>query len=121
MPRNSIRLVGLDLDDLVTLKARIDLAIRERVASERRRLQARIDELSRLTRTKSGRQVQHRRVNRSPRKTARRTNPLKGKKLPPKYRGPNKETWSGRGLPPRWLVELEKKGKRRDSFLVVRK
>ena len=34
------------------------------------------------------------------------------------YRGPNGETWSGRGLAPRWLAELERKGKNRDSYLI---
>ena len=29
---------------------------------------------------------------------------LKGKKVPPKYRGPSGETWAGRGARPRWLV-----------------
>src|SRR5262245_14033375 len=29
---------------------------------------------------------------------------LKGRKVPPKYRGPSGETWAGRGAKPRWLV-----------------
>ena len=29
---------------------------------------------------------------------------LKGKKVPPKYRGASGETWAGRGARPRWLV-----------------
>lgn len=28
------------------------------------------------------------------------------------------ETWSGRGRPPRWIVEAEKAGKNRDQFLI---
>jgi len=31
---------------------------------------------------------------------------LKGRKVPPKYRGPSGETWAGRGAKPRWLVGL---------------
>ena len=27
---------------------------------------------------------------------------LKGRKVPPKYRGPSGETWAGRGAKPRW-------------------
>src|SRR5215217_3282169 len=30
-----------------------------------------------------------------------------GKMVQPKYRGPNGETWSGRGIPPKWLTALE--------------
>ena len=36
---------------------------------------------------------------------------LKGKKVPPKYRGPSGETWAGRGAKPRWLVAAIKGGK----------
>ena len=35
-----------------------------------------------------------------------------------KYRGPNGETWSGRGRLPRWLHAAEAEGKSRDSFLI---
>src|ERR1700746_2976116 len=43
---------------------------------------------------------------------------LKGKKVPPKYRGPSGETWAGRGARPRWLVEALKRGKKVDDFLI---
>jgi DNA-binding protein H-NS len=36
-----------------------------------------------------------------------------------KYRGPNGETWSGRGKQPNWLTRLEtEQGRHRDEFLV---
>ncbi len=35
-----------------------------------------------------------------------------------KYRGPNGETWSGRGLMPRWLSALVAQGKTREDFAV---
>src|SRR5262249_24975931 len=43
---------------------------------------------------------------------------LKGKKVPPKYRGPLGETWAGRGAKPSWLVAAIKGGKRLDDFLI---
>jgi DNA-binding protein H-NS len=43
---------------------------------------------------------------------------LKGKKVPPKYRGPKGETWAGRGAKPRWLVAAIKGGKKLDDFLI---
>ena len=43
---------------------------------------------------------------------------LKGKKVPPKYRGPSGETWAGRGARPGWLVAEIKGGKKLDDFLI---
>src|SRR4051794_272291 len=43
---------------------------------------------------------------------------LAGRKVAPKYRGPNGETWAGRGAQPRWLTAAVKGGKRRDDFLI---
>ena len=50
----------------------------------------------------------------------RRGKGLKGRKVPPKYRGPKGETWAGRGATPRWLVELIKQGRKRDEFAIDR-
>jgi DNA-binding protein H-NS len=36
--------------------------------------------------------------------------------VPVKYRGPNGETWSGRGRPARWLAELEARGHKREEY-----
>lgn len=36
-----------------------------------------------------------------------------------KYRGPNGETWSGRGLMPRWLSALVAQGKSKESFAIT--
>jgi len=35
-----------------------------------------------------------------------------------KYRGPNNETWSGRGLTPKWLTALVAQGQPLESFLI---
>lgn len=47
-------------------------------------------------------------------KTARRT----GKPVAAKYKGPKGETWSGRGLMPKWLAELVKQGRKKEDFAV---
>lgn len=39
--------------------------------------------------------------------------------IAPKYRGPNGETWSGRGLVPRWLKALMDQGQAREAFLIA--
>ncbi len=36
-----------------------------------------------------------------------------------KYRGPNGETWSGRGLMPKWLSALLAQGQTKESFSVA--
>jgi DNA-binding protein H-NS len=43
---------------------------------------------------------------------------LKGRKVAPKYRGPNGELWAGRGMKPLWVKSALKKGKKLDSFLI---
>ena len=43
---------------------------------------------------------------------------LKGKKVPPKYRGPSGETWAARGARPRWLVAAIKRGRKLEDFLI---
>ena len=42
-----------------------------------------------------------------------------GHSVAPKYRHPKTgETWSGRGRTARWLAEEERKGRKRESFLI---
>jgi|SRR5690349_21975936 len=49
-----------------------------------------------------------------------RSSNLKGSKVKPKYRNPDKqsETWSGRGRMPLWMVAMVKKGKKPNDFLI---
>jgi DNA-binding protein H-NS len=42
----------------------------------------------------------------------------KGAAIPPKYRGPAGQTWSGRGLTPRWLASLLAQGKTKEEFAI---
>ena len=43
---------------------------------------------------------------------------MKGRKVPPKYRGASGKTWAGRGAKPTWLVAAIKGGKKLDDFLI---
>jgi H-NS histone family len=43
---------------------------------------------------------------------------LKGEKVPPKYRGPDGETWAALGATPRWLKVAIKEGKKLEQFLI---
>jgi DNA-binding protein H-NS len=49
---------------------------------------------------------------------AGRGNARKGIKVAAKYRGPDGETWAGRGAMPRWMTGAIKEGKKRDDFLI---
>lgn len=42
----------------------------------------------------------------------------KGHKVPPKYGDKNGNTWSGRGLQPRWLRDAVRKGAKQEAFLL---
>lgn len=35
-----------------------------------------------------------------------------------KYKGPNGETWTGRGLTPRWMADLLAQGRTKEEFLI---
>ena len=50
----------------------------------------------------------------------RKRKSLKGRKVAPKYRGPNGETWAGRGARPRWLQEAMKSGAKPEDFLIAK-
>lgn len=47
-------------------------------------------------------------------KTPRKTS----KPVAAKYKGPKGETWSGRGLMPKWLSALVKQGRKKEEFAV---
>lgn len=47
---------------------------------------------------------------------AKRRSSQAGKSVAAKYRGPNGETWSGRGLMPKWLSALVAQGRRKEEF-----
>lgn len=44
---------------------------------------------------------------------------MSGATVAPKYRGPNGETWSGRGLMPRWLSALVAQWQAKEQFAVT--
>lgn len=52
------------------------------------------------------------------RATGTKRSPMKGTKVKPKYRGPDGQSWSGRGVHPRWLAPLLKEGRKIDEFRI---
>src|SRR5947209_4776974 len=105
MARSSVDLKAMDLDALLSLRERIDTHLHEK----RRELESQISRIS----TSHGVV----RVGRGGGGGAR-ASVLKGAKVPPKFRGPEGETWAGRGAQPRWLTALLKQGHKLEDFAI---
>jgi DNA-binding protein H-NS len=118
-----INLSKMEVAELVQLRDEIETALNGKIAIERDELQTRMDALAALVgKAANGDGRVARGKTRGRRRGAQsakaKVHPLKGIKALPKYRGPNGETWAGRGLTPNWMRALEKKGKKRESFLI---
>ncbi|MEA2934001.1 MAG: DNA-binding protein [Variibacter sp.] len=89
---------------LLSTRADIDTALAER----RRELEAMLGEISgRVTSRDGGRSTD-----------SGRSHPLKGKKVAPKYRDNEGNSWSGRGAMPRWMRAAVDAGKKAEDFLI---
>jgi DNA-binding protein H-NS len=101
-----VALKSMSIEKLRDLKSKVDAAIHTHLVGRRRELES---ELSKLSRFEGGRGS-----GKSARGGAR--GPVAAK-----YRNPANptETWSGRGLPPRWMAAQIKSGKKREDFLIA--
>src|SRR5262252_6745271 len=100
-----MNLKSMSINKLMKLKDQIDTALRAKVADERSALQAQLNNLSRLSTSRSS--------SEGLRMGARGP-------VAPKYRNPANpsETWAGRGLKPRWLAAALKGGKKLEDFSI---
>ena len=48
----------------------------------------------------------------------RRVSKSLGTKVPPKYKSPAGDTWTGRGVMPRWMSSLLAEGRAKEDFLI---
>jgi DNA-binding protein H-NS len=113
VPKRVFKLDKMAFAELVQLREEVQSALRGKIEMERRELQGKLAEIERIQRgSKSSSGRGRGRLGDGAKKRSKR------KKVAPKYRGPNGETWAGRGLTPTWLAELEAKGKKRESFLI---
>jgi DNA-binding protein H-NS len=97
-----VNLSGMTVEALMDLRQRVDEMLLERRAELQKQLE-RMDAVAVVGGTRFVRGS---------------GSSLKGRKVPPKYRGPSGETWAGRGAKPRWLVAAIKGGKKLDDFLI---
>ena len=105
----AVNLKSMDVDALLILRADID----KQLTSKRRELEAQLSRLSQSGETSARGPRGNGRVGRP-----RKTHPLKGAKVAPKFRGPGGETWAGRGAQPRWLSALLKQGRKLEEFAI---
>src|SRR5215468_2754109 len=96
-----VNLSEMSVEALMDLRKRVDQMLFERRAEIEKQLE-RVDRAIAVVGGRGG----------------QRGSALKGRKVPPKYRGPSGETWAGRGARPRWLVAAIKGGKKLDDFLI---
>jgi DNA-binding protein H-NS len=101
--RKKQNLAGMDLESLMNLRNQID----EALTGYRSTLERQLAALGSSVASLGG-------------KVARgmRGSMLKGRKVAPKYRSPDGDTWAGRGATPRWLKAAIKEGKKLDDFLI---
>ena len=97
MPK--VNLSGMAVDALMDLRKRVDEMLHRRRAE----LEKQLERMGRAVAVVSGRGG---------------GSALRGRKVPPKYRGPSGETWAGRGARPRWLVAAIRGGRKLDDFLI---
>jgi DNA-binding protein H-NS len=99
-------LKDFDVDSLLELRADIEKALAERG----RDLQRQLALLGGAVAKRRGR----------PAGRPGRVSAMRGKSVPPKYRGPGGETWAGRGATPRWLTALVKEGHSVEEFAIAK-
>jgi DNA-binding protein H-NS len=96
-------LTGMDFEGLMNLRNQVD----EALTGYRSTLERQLAALGSSVASLGG-------------KVARgmRGSKLKGRKVAAKYRGPDGETWAGRGATPRWLKAAIKEGGKLEDFLI---
>ena len=105
-----VDLKNMDVNALLELRANV-----ERMLAERGR------DLQRQLALLGGDGVRRGRPAGRPDGRAGRVSTMRGVKVPPKYRGPEGETWAGRGATPRWLTALLKEGHSIEDFAIAPK
>ena len=95
-------LTGLDFEGLMNLRNQVD----EALTGYRSTLERQLEALGSSVASLGG-------------KVARGGwSAMKGRKVAPKYRGPEGDTWAGRGAIPRWLKAAIKEGGKLEDFAI---
>jgi DNA-binding protein H-NS len=98
---------AMSFDELCAFRERLVTLIARHVKSARRDIMSQMAQLDAMA---GGR--------RKPGRPPGRRHALLGRKIEPKYRGPNGETWAGRGMMPVWLRDELKRGRKLERFAI---
>jgi DNA-binding protein H-NS len=110
----------LSYDELIALKGKVEKALEakksEHVGHVRAQIHAQLEKAGLSMADVLGHEVK---PSASSVKVKQR-GPVKGSKVAPKFRNPKnaEQTWSGRGLKPRWLQEALDRGQKLESFKI---
>jgi DNA-binding protein H-NS len=97
----------LAIEELVALREQAEAILLQRVAAEKEAVKAKLAQLESVAKSISG---SGKSGTPAPQKRAKPT---------PKYRNPvTGETWAGRGLKPRWMVQAINAGRAAEEFLI---
>jgi DNA-binding protein H-NS len=100
--RRKHNLAGMDVQSLLDLRDQVD----EAMSGYRSTLERQLEALGSSVGSLGGKIA----------RVGRRS--LKGIKVAAKYRGPDGDTWAGRGATPRWLKAAIKEGGKLEDFLI---
>src|SRR5262252_1609296 len=103
-----LNLDGMDFDELWLLHEELTKILTEKISAEKRKLEARLSQLSRGEQIGDAPALAEERPRR------------KYPKVLQKYFNPSApfETWSGRGKQPRWFVDALRSGHHRNDLLI---
>ena len=118
MARRAYKFDSMPLAELVQLRNAAVAALTSRIERELNGLRAKIEALKDFDAQPTPAKPATRKEANGATPRRPKAHPLRGRKAAAKYRGPNGDTWAGRGLAPRWLTALEKQGKKRETFLI---
>ncbi|MBY0226110.1 MAG: H-NS histone family protein [Hyphomicrobium sp.] len=110
----------LSYDELIALKRRVEKALEakksEHVDQVRAQIHAQLEKAGLSVADVLG----HAAPSFASQASLKPRGPAKGSKVAPKFRNPKnpEQTWSGRGLKPRWLQEALGRGQKLESFKI---
>lgn len=100
-------LKNLDVDELLSLRAEVASALAEKAR-----------ELERQIALLNGSGGGKKRGRLAGNGGVSRVSAMRGMSVPPKYRGPDGDTWAGRGATPRWLKALIAEGHSVEEYAI---
>lgn len=111
--RTADQLATKSVVELIALQERIEAILRSRIEREKVAVLERLETIRRFEKRKTTSEVSLKSVRPLPNRARPR------KKPSPKYRDPDSgNTWTGRGVLPKWLRQAVQEGRKLEEFLI---